>query len=343
MSSTISIGTTSTIRVVAPATLAEDYTFDVTLEGKGMQSKRPFTVTVPKGGVKKGQMFEVPFPVAHFDDQSMSEEEVSRMDEYDNEMEEQRTVPCQSRSRDIDDDDSQEEEDETGAPRGKWRHSLYACCDVVTQATFWTALMLPPVLLAQLATRLGLSFCGLALALDNGAAVSRAGHKSHLRPSSHTVFAEATEEANLSYNKIVLSFVAVLCLGNLLPGAGLAVVGIYVLVLTAVVGGNIRRSMRRRYRIPPSMAWLGNVSCVFECCRVCSRSTSAKPTEDRNKKSEKDAPMAADGGYIEDCCCMTFCACCSLIQMARHTHNDKEYPGFCCTTTGLEVAAPKIL
>jgi hypothetical protein len=132
-------------------------------------------------------------------------------------------------------------------------------------------------------------------------------------------------------------------LGNLLPAVGLAVVGIYVLVLSAVVGSNIRRSMRRRYRIPPSMAWLGNLSCVFERCRVCCRFTSTKPTADHNKKSENGGTMAADGGYIEDCCCMTFCACCSLVQMARHTHNDKEYPGFCCTTTGLEVAAPKIL
>ena len=33
------------------------------------------------------------------------------------------------------------------------------------------------------------------------------------------------------------------------------------------------------------------------------------------------------------------CGCCSLIQMARHTHNDKEYPGYACTTTGLEVGA----
>jgi hypothetical protein len=46
------------IRVVAPATLAEGYTFDVMLEGEA------FTVQVPKGGVEQGETFEIPYPEA---------------------------------------------------------------------------------------------------------------------------------------------------------------------------------------------------------------------------------------------------------------------------------------
>jgi hypothetical protein len=29
--------------------------------------------------------------------------------------------------------------------------------------------------------------------------------------------------------------------------------------------------------------------------------------------------------------------------MTRHTHDDKEFPGYCCTTTGLEMNAPDIV
>jgi hypothetical protein len=45
---------------------------------------------------------------------------------------------------------------------------------------------------------------------------------------------------------------------------------------------------------------------------------------------------------VEDGICMFLCGCCSAIQMARHTHDDKEYPGHGCTTTGLGVDAPEI-
>jgi hypothetical protein len=49
-----------TIRVVAPATLVQDYTFDITLGGK--HGNRPYTVTVPEGGVLEGEEFDIPYP-----------------------------------------------------------------------------------------------------------------------------------------------------------------------------------------------------------------------------------------------------------------------------------------
>ena len=44
------------MQVTAPATLPEGYEFDVRI------GDRTVTVTVPKGGVEKGQMFSVPLP-----------------------------------------------------------------------------------------------------------------------------------------------------------------------------------------------------------------------------------------------------------------------------------------
>lgn len=303
MSSTIA--TQKTILVIAPATLEEDFTFDVTLGGK--HGDRPFTVTVPKGGVKDGEEFEIPYPG--------SDEEPSVYSEVgDDDDVEKQTLPCRSSSRDMAyDDDAATEDSVTGAPIGRWRNHLFGCCDVVTQATFWTGLFCAPVLIAQLVTRLDLSYKGHP-ALDAK------------RPTTQTVFGEAVEEASLSYNKIMLSFVAVLCIGNFLPLFGLIIVAVYVVLLVAYVGGNIRRSMRRRYRIPHSVP-------VFQACRqyFCRRTAGTSADE------------VVAGGCLEDCLFMLCCGWCSLIQMARHTHNDKEYPGYCCTTTGLEAGAPKIL
>lgn len=394
MNSTISAATASTIRVVAPATLAEDYTFDVTLGGNKNShptaARRPYTVTVPKGGVKKGEIFEIPFPggCSNFysndgpaDEEEEDEDRTSDDRNEENggsDLEEQLTQPCRSNSRESNDDEYDNNMDDDGntkypndeddfsnsngeimedddAPRGEWRHSLFACCDVVTQATFWTAVIFPPVLLAQLVTRLGLSYRGLGLANNN---TKLKQNQQHL--SSHTVFAEATEEATLSYNKILLSFVVILGLGNILPGVGVAVVAIYVLLLLAYVGSNLRQSLRRRYRIPVTMPWL------WQGCRRCrtpTGNTKAKATTNKksaatsrrrsvlstkahpnnNARTAAAAMEEACGERLEDCACMIFCGCCSLIQMARHTHNDKEYPGFCCTTTGLEGEAPKIV
>ena len=42
----------------------------------------------------------------------------------------------------------------------------------------------------------------------------------------------------------------------------------------------------------------------------------------------------------EDICCATFCTCCTLAQMARHTGEYETYPGAWCTTTGLPPGAP---
>jgi Cys-rich protein (TIGR01571 family) len=237
------------IRVVAPATLEEGYTFDVMLEGVA------FTVTVPEGGVVKGEEFEIPYPSPSSDE----------------------TVGVQASTDD--DDEAADDVESNGARKQKsplgWRTSLCSCCDVSTQATFWLGLFCTPVLLAQIITRLKLNWRGRV---------------------------DTREETSLSFNKILFGFIAVLILGYL-PIAGYFIVAAYLLLIIVGVGKNVRASMRRKYNI--------------------------------------DASTRCES--FDDCCCMCFCGACSAIQMARHTHDDKEYPGYCCTTTGLELDAPLIV
>lgn len=164
--------------------------------------------------------------------------------------------------------------DALGAPRGFWRTYLFSCCDVLTQATFWMALCCAPVLLAQLVSRLKVNWQG--------------------KP-------DLPQEAILSYNKIVMSFITVLFLGTIFPGSGFFLLFAYLIFCLLWIGRNLRQTMRQKYKIP-----------------------------------------ATTHESVDDCCLMAFCGCCSLIQMARHTHDDKEWPGYCCTTNGLELGAPEL-
>lgn len=390
-----------TIRVAAPAMLDEGYTFDVIINHK------PFTVTVPLGGVMEGEEFDVVYtkPIAnvnqlsslsHFnraykkDKKPRDSDSSSYMNDYDSEKENSesgrianptntnkitRKVRTSSYSyvddeylskkedngpvsksatqdeSDIDNYDTNGNNEEenlsknddneivdielavtttesmspssssivtskkstTVPPSGHWRHGLFTCCEVVTQATFWMSFFCLPVLMAQVVTRLQYNYMGKNILSSSN---------KHGQPNSiKTTLNEM--EINLSFNKIVLSFVAVLFICNLLPGVGIIVVAIYYFMIIMIyLGKNVRHSLRKQYNIPPSISL------------PCYNNTV--PSSSSNGRHH-------DYTICDDCLCMTFCGCCSLIQIARHTHNDKEYPGYCCTTTGLEMNAPIIV
>jgi Cys-rich protein (TIGR01571 family) len=252
---------TSMVRVEAPADLEEGYEFDVLLHG------HPFTVTVPPGGVREGETLEIPYPREMYQQQQRHNKNVGETDEeHYPELSPQATMSTDS-----------EESARLSPPTGRWRTHVCACCDVLTQATFWMACCCPPVLLAQLVTRLRLNWQGVP---------------------------DTPLETSLAYNKIVMSFVVALVLGKI-PVLGSVIVLLYCVFLLLWTGRRVRSHMRTTHAIPT--CW------------------EAMP------------------GAVEDTLCMCCCSCCTLMQMARHTHPDKEYPGYCCTTTGLEPSAPEII
>ena len=238
----------STVRVVAPATLQAGYSFEASVDG------RTFVVVVPEGGVKEGGEFEVPYPRDDVDNISRIQEDA---------MEHEETPP---------------HEDEFGVPRGRWRTNLCTCCDVLTQSTFWLGLCCIPIQIAQILTRLNLTWKA-----EEG----------------------APEEVALTYNRIILPLIFTLALATIPTGGFLALLTFSVFIL--YVGTLLRGHMRRKYAIPAGP------------CRYFG------------------------GEKAEDCCCMFWCACCSSIQMARHTHDDKEWPGYWLSTTGLELDAPAVI
>jgi Cys-rich protein (TIGR01571 family) len=336
------------IRVVAPATLREGYTMDV------LYDDQPYTIEIPRGGVEEGQEFETiidPKQTYKFQNtgnsfrrgqmEQLAEEENrddSRTQEYTKEkqsrrsggsngsssyhrkQEEQQYHIQQHKARiydngsefTVNDDQSEIEKpgdikqthtypsieedenkeykatdektedtiwyDDNGTPIGGWRTRLYGCCDVLTQSTFWMGFFCAPVLMAQIITRMKLTWNG------------REG---------------PPEETSLSFNRIVLSLVFTMGV-FWVPVMGSICMIAYYLAVIVYIGSHVRAYMRLRYKIPSTL-----------------------PTR--------------CGDRVDDVCMMLFCGCCSTIQMARHTHDDKEYPGFACTTNGLEFDAPEIV
>jgi Cys-rich protein (TIGR01571 family) len=45
----------------------------------------------------------------------------------------------------------------------------------------------------------------------------------------------------------------------------------------------------------------------------------------------------------EDCCCVYWCSCCTVAQMARHTGDYKAHGARWCSETGLHPGAPSIV
>ncbi|KAL3936567.1 MAG: hypothetical protein SGBAC_008136 [Bacillariaceae sp.] len=300
------------IRVTAPATLEEGYSFDVLVSGD------PFTVHVPPGGVEEGDEFDVLYDRAprylressgrlncHHDeelgaDDIENDEEdedetylskdgntlIARKDEDDTYLtKDGDTLPARtltlSDEEEVAGDDKTSKtwyDSETGAPIGRWRTKLCSCCEVVTQSTFWMACCCTPVLIAQLIRRLNLTSTGLV---------------------------GDVEETQLSYNRIIIGFLIALGFWKI-PGLGDLIMTSYWMFVVVFIGTQVRAHMRQKYKIPATL-----------------------PTRCLKRH--------------EDCCCMTFCGCCATIQMARHTHDDKEYPGHGCTTTGLGFDAPRIM
>ena len=319
------------IEIQAPATLEEGDELDILYEDE------KFTILIPEGGVKQGQVFEALLDLKEKFNRQQSLRSNSRgssrrmrMDGIEEESQnDSRTQDYsrggasrrsgnsnnryhQTQNARVYDDASEvtevekpgknsikqshtyqtEEEDESkeqnskdthyydrnGTPMGGWRTRLFSCCDVLTQSTFWMGCFCAPVLMAQIVTRLKLTWNGQ----------------------------EGTpDQAALSFNKLVLALVFTMAF-IWIPFVGGIFLFLYYLVVIVYVGSKVRSYMRQRYKIPSTL-----------------------PTR--------------CGDRIDDFCMMLFCGCCSTIQMARHTHDDKDHPGHACTTNGLQYDAPEIV
>lgn len=119
--------TGETVKVEAPSTLAEGYTFDATVNGKVIK------VSVPPGGVKEGEMFDAPIVTAVADEGALA------------------TPLLDAASKDV---------AAAKAVSGAWRHGLFECFDTCGNGVFWMACCCPLIAMGQLLQRLKMNFMG---------------------------------------------------------------------------------------------------------------------------------------------------------------------------------------
>lgn len=59
-------------------------------------------------------------------------------------------------------------------------------------------------------------------------------------------------------------------------------------------------------------------------------------------RAKYEIPAKHCGG-LEDCCCVFFCGCCTVSQMARQTANYDEIRAVCCSDNGLPASMQTII
>jgi len=72
--------------------------------------------------------------------------------------------------------------------------------------------------------------------------------------------------------------------------------------------------------------------CIISCC-----------TRMKMRKQYHIEPSCCGDNCCDDCCISWYCNCCSIVQMARQTHDEVTYPYDMTSRTGLGPGAPEIV
>mmetsp|Transcript_34469 Transcript_34469/g.83403 ORF Transcript_34469/g.83403 Transcript_34469/m.83403 type:complete len:311 (+) Transcript_34469:118-1050(+) len=302
-----------TVKVVAPATLSEGYTFDAVVDG------RTVTVTVPTGGVKEGETFEAIVPsvaggiVATTTKTIVNNPDGTRTVTEETTYPDGRVVKAVSTvpvgGGDAEDGlatpllaQQQPPPAATVGVEGRWRHDLFACCDLCCNGMFWMAACCNYAAVGQLLQRLRMNvigqrtaeykstcmiwtiICVIVLAFDFGGGYST--------PTRTIV----TTDGNFDFSQVNYSTFDIIS----------SIVGAIFSILALVALTNARYWVRMHWSIPS------------DCC--CD-----------------------DRSCFGDCCCVFWCGCCSVIQMMRHTHDENVDSYDCCSNTGLGAGPAEVV
>lgn len=286
------------VEVVAPETLNAGYTFDAVYQDV------TFTVTVPEGGVSKGQKFIVPF-------------------EPPTEATAVAASPINDTSATI--------------PTGHWRDGLFDCFRFgCCHPHFCNSWCFQPFIIGQILTRMKMTWLGRrTIAVDeswrktfrNLAAAAVVYYVlmalTQTSPEVETLFDDVDDDDlnNLKHMHFIVH-----------PPTGIDLVkqqlhrliqtgfGLYIIYLLV----QLRAAMRHTYSIPEKncLFLYGLGVCSNERDGVCGDNTSGICTA--------GVPV----GW-EDIFCAIWCQLCVIGQMARHTSNYQSKQAVCCNPTGV--------
>ncbi|KAL7474567.1 hypothetical protein ACHAW6_000539 [Cyclotella cf. meneghiniana] len=311
--------TPTNVQVIAPATLNAGYTFDAMYDGI------TFKVTVPVGGVVKGQRFIVPFtpPIA--------ETVVG--------------VPSGRRERGGD----------GGIPIGVWRDDLCNCCvHGPCHPHFLNSWFCRSILVGQLLTRMKMTWLGQRDSLPQTERNSNDSRVSIREPwrdtfrnmvaltvvffffmaitsTSETIDPVATflnDDKQSENNHSHITYDELSDLDKVkytINGWISTLFSFYIIYIVA----KLRATMRQTYSIPEE-------SCL--CCYqmgVCGNNSREGIVCFGRSIGSIDSSTNAPIGW-EDVCCSLWCQMCVTAQMARHTVDYEDRRGVCCNNVGVE-------
>lgn len=294
------------VQVIAPATLNAGYTFDAVYEGN------TFTVTVPEGGVVKGQRFIVPFiPPAVAEATPIMNTTLLPLN------------PPNTTGED-------------SIPLGVWRDGLCDCCKFgPCHPSLLTACFCRPILIAQLLTRMKMTWLG---------------QRTHFRNTSANLSDSRTEVdqrwKRTFCNIILVLVLMVVLLTMVFPAPTIddptdpnaydnlsveeqrnltinktlsALIGFYFFYLMV----QLRATLRHVYSIPEER-------CLCLYCGGNPTNGICCSGGGRNSLCSAGVPI----GW-EDVCCAMCCPLCVTSQMARHTVDYDYRSATCCNSVGV--------
>lgn len=299
------------VRVVAPSTLNAGYTFQVDLNG------RPLTVKVPEGGVKEGQTFDAEVIPSDDDVPATNPDFVAAADP---EIAVAEAVPVGgpvggpivTKTVVNNPDGTQTVTEETRYPDGR-----ITTTTTTTLASNQTATT--PTAQAEFTVPTGKWRYDLFSCCDTCSSgmfwMTWCLHYIAVGQLLQRLKLDClgSPSSGDGYKRSCMIWTVLACVtwavGLLFSGIseGYSIVFLYSITgfLSIVALTQARYYMRQKYSIPA------------DCC--------------------------ADNGCLSDCCCMYWCTCCGVIQMMRHTHDEKKYVYNCTSQTGLNPDVPEIV
>ncbi|KAL7550005.1 hypothetical protein ACHAWF_016200 [Thalassiosira exigua] len=290
------------VQVIAPATLAAGYTFDAMFDGT------TFTVTVPEGGVVKGQRFIVPFAPAP--------------------LAVAVAVPGEP-SAPPPEGGGPRRRGHGAPPTGIWRDGL---CDCFRHGPCHPSLLYAcffrTFLVGQVLTRTKMTWLGQGTGRGGDGKWRDTFRNVVLvtllffvvRSVTATPVVDAAGEP-LTYYDLSFTDRQKYSLNSLAT----SLFGIYVIYIMV----QLRATIRHVYSIPEE-------NCTFWYqLGVCG----SDPREGICGSGDEESRFCAAGVPVgwEDVCCALWCQLCIAAQMARHTVDYDEKRAKCCNSTGVRV------
>ena len=292
------------VQVTAPSSLQEGYNFDAVYNGE------VFPVTVPRGGVKAGQTFQVPFlPAVEAIAIPIGEPTESPQHSFD-QSESTPMLPISPprvtrRNNPL-------------APLGTWQTNIFGCLsEGFCHPSLCNALWFPQILMGQVLTRMKLNWCGISIG----------------QSYKYTTRVWMFLTLFLIYQKMRLK-------DCLQPSTT-----VWYSTLDAIMDDDDDDDddddlIGLQQILHDSKQNINNSNCTSDQADTLQTIQwvwfwATTLILIRLRRAVRRAHGISMGFPCEDCFCAMVCQCCTVAQLARQTANYTEQRAYYCTDTGL--------